>query len=134
MNCFALPRDLDPHGIEEHMVCLFERALAAYPSAKKWSWIIDMHDFGIYNLDPRTSIGLLHLLQVAYRGRLKHCIILDAPFLFESLWSMVCPFINERTAKSIVFKVWPEFHDELLETFGHPVADYLCSEITENRD
>lgn len=134
MNCFALPRDLNPEGIAQHMACVFERSLKKYPGAKKWTWIIDMHGFGVGNLDPRTSIKLLHLLQVAYRGRLKRCIVLDAPLMFASLWSVVQPFIATRTAESIVFKTWPAIQDELFETLGESVAKRVCFEIDENRD
>jgi hypothetical protein len=134
MNCFALPRDLNPDGIAEHMTCLFESALKKYPRAKQWTWIIDMHGFGVGNLDPRTSIKLLHLLQVAYRGRLKRCVVLDAPLMFSGLWSVVQPFIAERTAKSIAFKTWPDFQEELVETLGKSVSKRVCFEIGENRD
>merc|ERR1712107_69407 len=65
MNCFALPRNLDPESIEQHMTCLFEQSLKAYPQARKWTWIIDMHGCGLAHLDPRTSMRLLSLLQIA---------------------------------------------------------------------
>lgn len=134
MNCFALPRDMDPTGIAEHMTCAFERALKAHSAAKQWTWVIHMHGFGLANLDPRVSVKLLHLLQVAYRGRLKRCIVLDAPRMFGSLWSSVSPFIRAKTAKAISFHTWPAFRGELFETLGPEVATRLSGEIDENKD
>lgn len=134
MNCFALPRNIDPTGIAQHMTCLFERALQRYPNAKKWSWIIDMHGFGIGNMDPRTSIKLLGLLQVSYRGRLKRCIVLDAPFGFGGLWSSVRPFINAQTASSIQFQSYPHICTDLQQLFGCTIANKLQTEMEENRD
>jgi len=134
MNCFALPRDFNPSGIAQHMACVFERSLRAYPLAKKWTWIIHMHGFGLKNLDPRTSIKLLHLLQVAYRDRLKRAIVLDAPVMFGRSWSVIQPFIKEKTAKSIHFDTWPAVREELFESLGPAIANRLCSEIEENKD
>eukprot|EP00931_Biecheleriopsis_adriatica_P041443 TRINITY_DN23684_c0_g1_i1.p1 TRINITY_DN23684_c0_g1~~TRINITY_DN23684_c0_g1_i1.p1 ORF type:complete len:447 (-),score=61.98 TRINITY_DN23684_c0_g1_i1:27-1367(-) len=134
MNCFALPRNMDPTGIAQHMTCLFERALKRYPNAKKWTWIIDMHGFGIANMDPRTSIKLLNLLQVSYRGRLKRCIVLDAPFGFGTLWSSIKVLINKQTASSIQFRSYPEISADLEKLFGCSIASQLQSEMEENRD
>jgi len=134
MNCFALAQDTAPSGIEEHMVCLFERALRAYPAAKQWTWIIDMHGFGVGHLDPRTSIALLRLVQVAYRGRLKRCVVLDAPLMFGGLWTVVKPFIASNTAEAIFFDTWPDCRDELLKVLGAPLASRMLSEMEENRD
>jgi len=134
MNCFALPRNLNPTGVAEHMTCLFERALQRFPKAKKWTWIIDMHGFGVGNMDPRTSIKLLHLLQVAYRGRLKRCIVLNAPFGWGVLWSSIQPFIQEKTASLIQFHVYPKISSDLQQLVGCDLANKLLAEMEENRD
>ena len=110
MNCFALPRDLHPKGIANHMALLFERALLHYPATphslqrRRWSWAIDTHGFGIQHTDPRTSYELLKLLETAYPERLKRMLIVDAPALFWGLYRVVKPLIEERTAAKIVSK------------------------------
>ena len=110
MNCFALPRDLHPKGIANHMACLFERALLHYPATphslqrRRWSWAIDIHGFGIQHTDPRTTYELLKLLETAYPERLKRMVIVDAPALFWGLWRVVKPLIQEKTAAKIVSK------------------------------
>ena len=101
MNCFALPRNLNPSGIANHMACLFERALLHFPcidskAVRKWTWCIDIYGFGIQHTDPRTTLELLKLLEYAYPERLKRMLIVDAPGVFWALWRIVKPFIQER--------------------------------------
>merc|ERR1712194_412840 len=102
MNCFLLPRQLDPESIYQHMTCLMEKILREYDRAPgeprwcreqlqsssssqylrkkrrwlRWTWVVDLTGFGLKHCDPRTSYKLLKLLQVAYRNRLKRCIVL----------------------------------------------------------
>jgi hypothetical protein len=146
MNCFALPRNLAPSAITAHMACLFERALREVPAksstgglnpphVRKWSWVIDLYGFGFRHLDPRTSIRLLELMQVAYRGRLKHMLIVDAPVMFWGLWRAVKSFIKPATADLIEFVEWgPAAVARYRELFGNDISDQLLAEGRENRD
>merc|ERR1711907_130439 len=140
-NCFALPHDCSPDAITNHMLCLFERALRDHPAEepeqiRKWSWVIDLHGFGwsMWHLDPRTSVKLLHLLQTAYRARLKRLLIVGAPFAFWGLWKAVEPFIKPATAKQIEFVDWEKASERYVELFGELVALELVKEGCENRD
>jgi len=140
-NCFVLPRDTTAAGITEHMICLFERALQLYPSSdpqrhRRWSWVLDLNGFGssLRHLDPRTSVALLHLLQTAYRGRLKRIVMVDAPTSFWGLWQLVKPFIRSQTAELIEFIEWPKAGPRYLELFGDQIANTLLREGLENRD
>jgi len=70
-----------------------------------------MGGFGLKHCDPRTSVALLRLLQVAYRDRLKRCIVLDAPSLFvDWLWLPLknSGVIRPHTASLIEFKPWDD--------------------------
>ena len=134
MNCFALPHNLNPSGIANHMACLFERALLHFPPAsgstelRQWTWCIDVHGFGIRHTDPRTTMELLKLLECAYPERLKKMLIIDAPTIFWGLWTIVKPFIQEKTVAKIEFVSWsnaPRRYEELL---GKTVADRLVTE------
>ena len=134
MNCFALPHDLNPSAIANHMACLFERALHHYPAApgstelRQWTWCIDIHGFGLKHTDPRTSLELLKLLECAYPERLKRMLIVDAPSVFWVLWRAVKPFIQEKTAAKIEFVTWSDAPQRYKELLGPTVADRLVSE------
>ena len=137
-NCFALPRELSPQSIAEHMACLFERALhqfpASPPAVRRWTWVIDMHGFGIKHTDPRTSIELLHLLDCAFPERLKLMLIVDAPAVFSVLWTVVKPLMQAKTVAKIEFVTWEDAPNRYEECFGEAVARRLSAEGTENRD
>lgn len=138
MNCFALPRELSPRTIADHMACLFERALRQFPAPapalRRWTWVIDMHGFGIKHTDPRTSIELLHLLDCAYPERLKLALVVDAPTIFWGLWNAVKPLMAAKTAAKIEFISWDNAPGRYQECFGSAVARRLSAEGAENRD
>ena len=73
MNGMALPQELSPAGIEEHMTCVFELALRRYPGSatrpRRFTWVVDIHGFGYLSRhsDPRTSLRLLALLRSGYK-------------------------------------------------------------------
>lgn len=154
MNCFAFPADVTPENITCHMTCLFERALrlaearggnpstcdaslVEEPRITKWSWVIDITGFGMRHMDPRTTIQLLELLQVVYRGRLKKMLIVDAPMLFWSLWYMIKKFIKPATAALIEFVDWGSgpgcAEPQYRALFGDVIAEALLAEGREAR-
>merc|ERR1719210_322800 len=148
MNCFQLPRDLTPASLDQHMICLFERALQDFPAdpstpvdpvdgharVRQWTWIIDLYGFGARHMDPRTSKNLITLLQTAYRGRLKKMVLLDAPSGFHTFFESVAkPFMKPRTADRIEFVRWVEANKRLSELVGEDIASTLLQEATENR-
>lgn len=135
-NCFALPRNLHPVGIANHMACLFERALVHYPTLpsgrrRQWTWCIDIYGFGLRHTDPRTTIELLRLLETAYPERLKRMLVVDAPGLFWALWRVVRPLIQERTAAKIEFVTWAAAPQRYRELFGEQVAERLIADGTQ---
>ena len=77
MNCFALSRDYSPRGVSDHLACLFERAIGEFPKEAqgkgrlRWTWVIDVHGFGLQHTDPRVSLEMVTLLECAYVDRLK---------------------------------------------------------------
>jgi hypothetical protein len=140
-NCFALPHDLSPSAITAHMACLFERALQSDTKGstggapRRWSWVIDLYGFGLRHMDPRTSVKLLELMQVAYRGRLKRILIVDAPTVFWGLWRATKPFISRTTEQLIEFVEWEApAAKRYLELFGGDISAQLVCEGRENRD
>lgn len=114
MNCFALPEEMTSAGVTEHLTCVLERAMQAYPGTAErpglFTWVVDIHGFGIISRhsDPRTSISLLALLKVAFKGRLKRIVVMAAPNSFWATWRVVRTVIDEKTDKCIEFLDWPQ--------------------------
>ena len=75
MNCFALSRDYSARGVSDHLACLFERAIDEFPKEGqerlRWTWVIDVHGFGVQHTDPRVALEMVTLLECAYVDRLK---------------------------------------------------------------
>jgi len=145
MNCFELPRDITVDSVERHVICLLERALGEFndavdvleadghPRTRRWTFIFDLYGFGLRYWDPRVSLRLLDLFQVAHRGRLKKFLVLDAPGMFGGFYSLVQPFMKPATGKKIQFSDWKTILPQLKADFGEPLAEELWAEAQENR-
>jgi len=149
MNCFQLPRDLTPEHLTRHMICLFERTLQEFPPKqndaldpqdghlriRKWTWVIDLYGFGVRHMSPKTTYQLITLLQTAYRGRLKRCLLLDSPMGFETFYENVAkPFMKPATTALIDFVSYADASTRFRELFGDSLADELVREAAENRE
>jgi len=147
-TCFELPQDNSGESAYRHLLCLFERALRDFPAAsggqsldchghpriRQWTFIFDLYGFGLKHGDPRVPIKLLELLQMAYRGRVKSLIVLNAPTLFWGLWAMISPFIKQVTTAKIQFANWNGIRPQLEAKLGSALAEELAAEAEENRD
>merc|ERR1712032_1518867 len=139
--------DISVDSVARHMTCLLERALNEYPSSpdalleedghpktRQWSFIFDLYGFGLRYYDPRVTMRLLELFQVAHRGRLKKLFVLDAPWVFWSFWQIVRPFMKEETAAKVEFSDWETIGPHFVDQFGDHLAEELLEEARENRD
>jgi len=140
MNCFALSRDYSPRGVSDHLACLFERAIGEFPKEAqgkgrlRWTWVIDVHGFGLQHTDPRVSLEMVTLLECAYVDRLKRLLIVDAPSIFFSLWRVVRPLLREETVKKVEFVSWDAAAGRYTELFGDELGERIRAEGIENRD
>lgn len=147
MNCFALPRDISVDSVTRHMTCLLDRALKEFPEApdapfaddghpkvRQWTYIFDLHGFGMRYYDARVPLRLLELFQVVHRGRLKKMICLDAPFGFGNFFNIVRPFMKPATREKLEFSSWESIRPSLQATIGTSLTAELYDEAIENRD
>lgn len=136
MNCFALSRDYSARGVSDHLACLFERAIDEFPTEGRlrWTWVIDVHGFGVQHTDPRVALEMVTLLECAYVERLKRLLIVDAPGIFFGLWRAVKPLLREATVAKVEFASWDAAAGRYEDLFGSEVAERLLAEGVENRD
>jgi hypothetical protein len=147
MNCFELPRDISVESVTRHMTCLMERALKEYPflqdapleddghpRIRRWTFIFDLYGFGLRYYDPRVTLRLLELFQVAYRSRVKKLMVLDAPKIFWGFFKMVQPFMRPVTKEKLQFSDWKTIRPYMEKDFGNGLATELFGEAMENRD
>jgi len=140
MNGMALPKELSPAGIAEHMTCVFELALRRFPGTaarpRLFTWVVDVHGFGYLSRhsDPRTSLRLLSLLRCGYKGRVKRILVVDAPTSFWALWTAVRQTIDEETAAMIEFVPWEVVPLRYPALFGDTIGARMLKEAMGNRD
>lgn len=65
--------------------------------------IFDLKDFGLNSMDYPLIKNLIWLLSKHYPERLGICLILNSPAIFSGCWSVIRGWLNEVTAKKVVF-------------------------------
>ncbi|KAL3220955.1 hypothetical protein MRX96_005388 [Rhipicephalus microplus] len=65
--------------------------------------IFNLKDFGLNSMDYPLIKNLIWLLSKHYSERLGICLILNSPTIFSGCWSVIRGWLNEVTAKKVVF-------------------------------
>ncbi|KAJ4728901.1 random slug protein 5-like [Melia azedarach] len=82
---------------------------------EKFVVIGDLQGWGYANSDLRAYLGALCILQDYYPERLGKMFIVHAPYIFNTVWKIVYPFIDNNTKKKIVFVEDKKLKSTLLE-------------------
>lgn len=85
------------------------------PGEEKFVGIGDLKGWGYSNCDIRGYLSALKILQDYYPERLGKLFIVNAPSIFMTAWKIVCPFIDKKTKKKIVFVENSRTQSRLLE-------------------
>jgi len=138
-SCFATSPFRDSRSNINHLQRCMEDAqvvLDRNPSGPgKWVFFRDFYGFAISDASPSTASNAIWLLQ-HYPERLGLCVIYDAGAIFDSLWAVIKPMLNDVTAQKVCFASSLEDGDTLDSTLlnlGAPVLDWLRLETAENR-
>mmetsp|Transcript_22772 Transcript_22772/g.49921 ORF Transcript_22772/g.49921 Transcript_22772/m.49921 type:complete len:282 (-) Transcript_22772:199-1044(-) len=66
--------------------------------------VIDYKGWSMFNAPPmKTSKETLYILQNQYPERLGVALLYDPPSLFSTLWAMLTPFMETKTANKVQF-------------------------------
>jgi len=74
--------------------------------------IFDLRDFGWSNCDYELVKFIITLFEKYYPERLGICLVVNAPWIFSTVWTVVKPWLDPRTAQKV--HILYE-HDELLQ-------------------
>ena len=149
-SCMALAKNKNVEDNRRHMISIFEAAISVMRSSpadggggggdggeQSWSWILDFHGFSIRDCDPRLARVFLHLAATYYPERLHHFWVIDAPLVFNTLWSAIERFIDPKTRSKISFLSLKKKRDALTSTlkqsFDSETLQWLITEMEENR-
>ncbi|XP_024172997.1 phosphatidylinositol transfer protein 3 isoform X2 [Rosa chinensis] len=94
-------------GLKEfkrYVVYAFDKICARMPPGQeKFIFIGDLEGWGYSNSDIRAYLGAVSILQDYYPERLGKMFVVHVPFLFTTVWKIICPFIDNKTKEKIVF-------------------------------
>ncbi|XVE63784.1 hypothetical protein DITRI_Ditri07aG0047800 [Diplodiscus trichospermus] len=94
-------------GVDEFkrfIVYSFDKIFARMPPGQeKFVVIGDLEGWGYANSDIRAYLAAISLVQDYFPERLEKMFIVHAPYIFMKAWKIVCPFIDQKTRKKIVF-------------------------------
>ena len=136
-SCMELAANKSIGDNRRHMISVFEAAIALMPPGiESWSWVLDFHGFSIRDCDPRLARIFLHLAATHYPERLGHFWVVDAPALFNTLWSAIQRFIDPKTREKIAFVSMnkrAKLENALNPHFDEEMVKWLITEMEENR-
>ncbi|XP_062026030.1 uncharacterized protein LOC133742387 isoform X2 [Rosa rugosa] len=94
-------------GLKEfkrYVVYAFDKICARMPPGQeKFIFIGDLEGWGYSNSDIRAYLGAVSILQDYYPERLGKMFVVHVPFVFMTVWKIICPFIDNKTKEKIVF-------------------------------
>lgn len=101
-SCLSIPVSHSMEEGREHMVSVFEQAVAMMPpGVEDWVWVLDMHGFGLRDVDPRLAFAFLKISASHYPERLAQAYVVSAPRIFTGFWATISPFIDPKTKAKV---------------------------------
>ncbi|KAK6504417.1 hypothetical protein TWF506_002616 [Arthrobotrys conoides] len=107
--CIISPRlhqssDQSPESIEKLTVYIMETTRLLCQEPNDTSCIIfDMTGFGFYNMDYTAVRFIIDCLQSHYPESLGVCLIHNAPWVFQGIWSVIKAWLDPVVASKIQF-------------------------------
>jgi CRAL/TRIO domain len=131
----------DANANLEHLTLIMESAVRmirerckrgynATADTRQCIWLIDFDGFSIRDQNPKTAVMVARLLN-HYPEILHACVLLDAPLLFNGLWKLVSPLLDERVQRKIMFVKGKQADSVLRERFGSDAADWIAAEVKD---
>jgi hypothetical protein len=139
-TCFSQAHDRwDVRGSFEHMMQVMETSTNVMNQlgVTRWVWIIDFNGFSIYDNNPKMALEFIKILKL-FPGRLALALIVDPPWIFNKMWTMLKKAIDPTTAAKVQFCKHDGFRElEADEAntcwFGEELLNWLAVEMKENR-
>ena len=89
-----------------HLVYNLEKAIAVSKRSghELFIVIIDYTGYGMRNMMPFSSQkAIIGVLQSHFPERLKNCFLINPPYLFRGVWTLISPFLDPVTLEKIQF-------------------------------
>lgn len=95
----------DHTGNLRNLVLALELAVRRMPpGVEKWCVIVDYGGYSLRNAPSMaTTRATLNIFQSHFVERLGVALLINAPWLFNGVWSVLSPFMDEKTRQKVVF-------------------------------
>ncbi|KAM7253024.1 hypothetical protein ACFE04_025642 [Oxalis oulophora] len=91
-------------GQIRYLVYCMENAIMNLPAEQEQMvWLIDFGGFSLSNISVKVTQETAHVLQDHYPERLGLAILYNPPKFFEPFWTMVKPFLEQKTRNKVTF-------------------------------
>lgn len=97
------------------------------------TWVIDFDGFGFRDQNPRTAVMTAALLQ-HYPEILHMVVLVDAPRVFNALWRLVAPLLDDRVRSKILFVKGKQADELLRERLGTEAAQWVANETKDSAE
>lgn len=144
-TCFAEAHDRwDSEAVGIHVQLVLEacqnlirqrrqRGLNPTAVSRQAVWVVDFDGFGLRDQDPRAAVITAHLLQ-HYPEMMSLVVLIDAPVLFNGVFRLMSPLLDERIKSKIMFVKGKEAGHILQERLGMEAAQWIEQETMDNKE
>jgi hypothetical protein len=101
-------------------------------SSNQWIWIIDFHGFTLWDQNPRSS-SLVAQLMTNFPEMLNLCVLIDAPNVFNVIWSAISPLLDDRVRKKASFVSGKNLITKLEPRVGQETTEWILQEMKQVR-
>jgi hypothetical protein len=96
--------DRDLKELENFIIFNMEKAVKmSNPDEEKVVIIMDLHGFGLKNMDYDLVKLLIDIVQTQYRECLFKIFIVNYPWIFTACWAIIKPWIDIKTVSKVEF-------------------------------
>lgn len=145
-SCNGLASNKTYEDNHDHMISTFETAIKLMPpGVEQWVWVCDFHGFGMRDINVKLAKLFLDVSADHYPERLGLFLVVDAPKLFNVLWSAIEAWVDRKTHKKIRFLPFDfetskkkghvgKLEHELSLHFDPASVQWILQEMVQNRD
>jgi hypothetical protein len=94
-------------------------------------WVVDFDGFGLRDQNPRPAMMTAQLLQ-HYPEILHVVVLVDAPLVFNGLWKLISPLLDERVKSKVMFVKGKNAEQFLQKKLGKEAAQWIAHETVHS--
>ena len=131
-SCPGRSRGKAPAAIERHFIAQMEAAFNRPNAPTHFCLMVDLHGFGLSDLDPRVGARMVQLLLTHYPDRIAQCAILDSPWVFGACWQLIKGMLDPLMQTKAAFLRGEQMSEYFARWFS-PEQTQFMNEIVKLR-